>query len=423
MAKLVVTAKSLAGLSHELDTHWVTIGRSPTNKFTIPDTSVSGQHCEVQARGDELVIRDMRSTNGTYVKGGLIAQSVIKLGESFRVGEVEIWFEVSEPAKVVARISAQPRAAASNTDSAGNSPAVLTNKKHQVLLVDDSMAFLETMGETFESISNHSWEIHRASSADTALFLLQQHPIELAVVDINMPMLDGVQLLRVIQRRHPDVKKVVLTGLANEANRSNSLANGAELFLEKPVSASGISSVYNLLNDLFVWNQRDGFSGTLRQVGLPDVIQIECLRRSSCILDVHNPEGHGSIYIESGAIVHAATGNLVGEPALFQLLGLRNGEFRLKAFTAPSTRSISGSWELLLMEAARVSDEQKGPESSSDTVYFSQVAENSGNEAAPAPFRIPVASAATPHVDPVEESDLMMPGYDGDWHPMNGSKK
>jgi DNA-binding NarL/FixJ family response regulator len=50
---------------------------------------------------------------------------------------------------------------------------------------------------------------------------LQQHQIELAVLDINMPMLDGVQLLSVIQRRHPDVKKVVVTAHATDAYRDH----------------------------------------------------------------------------------------------------------------------------------------------------------------------------------------------------------
>jgi CheY-like chemotaxis protein len=420
MAKLVVTKKSLEGLAYELDTHWVTIGRALTNNFPVPDPSISGQHCEVRARGEELLVRDMRSTNGTFINGALVAQGVVRLGESFRLGEVEVRFVASEPTAKPVRTVPSPVLPHSNLDSAAHAPGTEPGKKHQVLLVDDSMAFLETMGETLEAISGSTWEIHRAASADTALFILQQHPIELAVLDVNMPMLDGVQLLRVIHRRHPDVKKVVLTGLASDTNRNSSLANGAELFLEKPVTPGGITSVFNLLNDLFVWSQREGFSGTLRQVGLTDVIQIECLRRSSCIVDIHNPDTHGSIFIESGNIVHAATGPVAGESALYTLLGLRNGEFRIKSFSAPPHRSISGPWEFLLMEAARMTDEgNHKPRTENDTVMLT--AEEA--EAAAIAARPISEHSSSPKGKPANENGNQFSViYPDQWGNLNGAK-
>ncbi len=428
MAKLIVTTKALAGLAYELGDHWVTIGRAATNKFQVPEASVSGQHCEACVRGAELLVRDMRSTNGTFINGTMITEGKIKLGESFRIGEVDIWFEPSEPIQALPKVTSDlPAAAATPPEKSPAEPAqkdsTKPTKKRQVLLVDDSMAFLETIGEMFELLSHKSWEIHKAAAADQALNLLQQHPIELAVVDINMPMLDGVQLLGVIQRRHPDVKKVVLTGHATDPNRANSLAHGAELFLEKPVTANGIVSVFNLLNDLFVWSQREGFSGTLRQVGLTDVIQIECLRRSSCILEVHNPDTHGAIYIESGTMVHATTGMLTGEKALFCLLGLRNGEFRLKPFLPPSANTIQGSWEYLLMEAARMSDEAHLARPGDETVMLTKLP----TEPRPMPISTPAEKSDAPVEDTsfkeLGDDIVVISTYDGKWHSLDGTKR
>jgi CheY-like chemotaxis protein len=243
-------------------------------------------------------------------------------------------------------------------------------QKHQVLLVDDSMAFLETAGELFDVYSEGRWEIHKAPGADQALSAMQHHQIELAVLDLNMPMLDGVQLLGIVHRRHPEVKKVILTGIANEINRSKCLSTGAELFLEKPATPDGMRFVYNILSDLMAWNQREGFSGTLRQVGLVDIIQIECLRRSSCILEIHAPEAKGEIYIESGAIVHAVAGDLSGQKGLHRLLSSNNGEFHLHPFRRPTERTFQGSWECLLLESARIRDEAKAPRVREETVII-----------------------------------------------------
>src|SRR5437868_13891834 len=97
MPKLVVISKSQAGLSHELGSHWITIGRAPGNAFQIVESSVSGQHCEVLARGSELVVRDMRSTNGTFIRGRLVAEGVLKIGETLQLGEIELRLEASAP--------------------------------------------------------------------------------------------------------------------------------------------------------------------------------------------------------------------------------------------------------------------------------------------------------------------------------------
>src|SRR5262245_48554827 len=190
MPKLVVVSKSQTGLSHELGSHWVTIGRAPGNAFQIVESSVSGHHCEVQARGSEVVVRDMRSTNGTFIKGRMVAEGVLKIGETLQLGDVELRIEPSAPRISIysdsekAEINPVP-ARATHVNGNGH--------KVQLLLVDDSMAFLESAGDMFTALANGEWEIHRACGADEALTIIQQRPIDIAVIDINMPMLDGLQ--------------------------------------------------------------------------------------------------------------------------------------------------------------------------------------------------------------------------------------
>jgi hypothetical protein len=94
-------------------------------------------------------------------------------------------------------------------------------------------------------------------------------------------------------------------------------------------------------------------------VGLTDVIQMECLARSSSVLEVSAARMTGQLFIETGQIVHAQCGDLTGEEAFNRLLSMSGGQFNLKPFTEPPTRSLSGQWEFLLMEAARKSDEDK----------------------------------------------------------------
>ena len=377
MAKLVVINKTLTVMSHELGDKWVTVGRNDGNAFQIPESSVSGRHCEVRLRGDELAVRDLQSTNGTFVDGKKISEGVVKPGQTLRVGEVELSFEAPaeeeattsftskmlltraapgvpkinppEPAKSAPAADAPPAGSAENSGASA--------KKFQVLFVDDSLAFLETFTELCSDMSDQSWEIQTAASADRALAILQQQPIDLVVLDIGIPMVDGIQLLGIISRRYPGIKITVMTGKADESNRATCLAGGAELFIEKPVSLEGFKMVFNMLNDLVSWTHREGFSGMVRQVGLQEVIQMECIGRHSSILEIRNQQTLGQIYIEAGAVTHAAVGALTGEKAFNQLLSLKGGGFQLKPFQAPPQRTVQSSWEVLVMEAARRSDE------------------------------------------------------------------
>lgn len=427
MAKLVVLTQGLAGLTHELGGKWVTIGRAHGNTFQIDEASVSGRHCEVRLRGDELVVRDLCSTNGTFVQGNKVSEEVLKPGQTLQVGEVELRFEASTPTvtpgapfvntMLVTSASPKPAPPADakpvNPPEAGDKPA----KKHQVLFVDDSLAFIETFSELCSVLVNHTWEIHTAPSADQALAILQQSPIDLVVLDIGMPMVDGIQLLGIIARRYPGVKIAVLTGKDTESNRASCLAGGADLYIEKPVSADGSKVVFNMLNDLVSWAHREGFSGTLRQVGLQEVIQMECIGRRSSILEIRNQQMLGEIYIETGAITHATVGNLVGDQAFNRLLSLTGGEFRLKPFKSPPQRTVEERWESLLMEAARRCDEETVLVAKDPTESTTKPSAPNPDLAAPNPV-----SAEEGHAE-LGQDIVVVATYDGKWHPVDGGKK
>jgi hypothetical protein len=105
---------------------------------------------------------------------------------------------------------------------------------------------------------------------------------------------------------------------------------------------------------------------------------MECLGRNSSILEIQNHQLRGRIYIEDGSIIHAVVGDEHGEKAFQKLLAITGGEFKLQPFEAPESRTIEGSWEFLLMEAARVADELAS-QAPAETV-----SDEAGDSAAPA---------------------------------------
>jgi CheY-like chemotaxis protein len=232
-----------------------------------------------------------------------------------------------------------------------------TNVK-KILFVDDNIQFLEMIDRVMGEWSKGEWKILLAQNTGKALLILQEHAIDLAVVDIQMPVVDGIQFLALLNRKYPNVQKVTLSAYADEASRSACLSHGAELFLEKPRNPGDLELIFSTLRELARQDHvPTGFRGVLRQVSLEDVIQMECLNKNSSILEVVASNWEGHIYVLDGAIIHAEAGDRNGEAALNKILSLKGGEFNLRPFVEPSHRSIDSPWEFLLMEAARVRDE------------------------------------------------------------------
>ena len=234
----------------------------------------------------------------------------------------------------------------------------MPQKRKKILFIDDDANLLEVLGQLMTHFSGGAWEVMTALDVSKAMSILQEHRLDLLVIDIHMPLVDGLRFLNLLQRKYPNLHKVVLTGDATEHHRTMSLSNGAELFLEKPRDEGGWRSVYATLYELTRFQPEEGFRGVLRRAGLPDVLQMECLARHSVVLKVQGGSDHGLIFVKDGQIVHAQCGSRSGEDAFSHLMGLAGGEIDVQGFTDPPEKSISGSWEFLLMDAARKRDEE-----------------------------------------------------------------
>ncbi|HKI69773.1 MAG TPA: FHA domain-containing protein [Verrucomicrobiae bacterium] len=118
MAKLVVLSEGMTGRTHELNVEKTTIGRVEDNTFQIEQPSVSSHHCEILVRGSEVVVKDLDSTNGTFINGKRITEGVLKPGQTLRLGQIDLRLENGAPAS-----SAAPAASGAPAAAPSASPA------------------------------------------------------------------------------------------------------------------------------------------------------------------------------------------------------------------------------------------------------------------------------------------------------------
>lgn len=92
MAKLVVISEGFTGKTVELKADKVTIGRSEDNSFQIAENSVSSHHCELELKDNIVHIKDLGSTNGTFINDKKIAAGTLIPGQVLRLGSIELRF-------------------------------------------------------------------------------------------------------------------------------------------------------------------------------------------------------------------------------------------------------------------------------------------------------------------------------------------
>jgi CheY-like chemotaxis protein len=232
----------------------------------------------------------------------------------------------------------------------------------RVLFVDDDSSFLEMVQRVFGELSQGAWEIQLAADAGAALKLLRQQPMDLVVLDVYMPNVDGLQLLSALTRDHPNLPKVFLTGGADSQTRVAGLEGGAQLFLEKPSNTAGIQNVFATLNELVKWHQKQRARGAPRKAGLLDMVKLECVSGNSRLFEVSSPSARGLIYVKDGDIIHAETEGRRGQSAFTYLAALSDVEFNLKLFVEPTERSIYRQWEFLFLEAIQLQEQMSQTE-------------------------------------------------------------
>jgi DNA-binding response OmpR family regulator len=101
-----------------------------------------------------------------------------------------------------------------------------------ILLVDDETQFLATMAKR---LRKRGFLVRTAGSGLEGLRELEVEPADVVVLDVGMPDMDGIQVLREIKLRFPQVQVLMLTGHADMEVAISGMAMGAFDYLMKPV--------------------------------------------------------------------------------------------------------------------------------------------------------------------------------------------
>jgi hypothetical protein len=96
VSKLTIKTGPHAGTEIGLRPGVLQLGRSEANDIFVPEPSISSRHCELTVSDIGVAIRDLDSTNGTFINGQRLAKGMLQNGDSLRLGEVEFLVELAD---------------------------------------------------------------------------------------------------------------------------------------------------------------------------------------------------------------------------------------------------------------------------------------------------------------------------------------
>ncbi len=105
-------------------------------------------------------------------------------------------------------------------------------KEFKVLMVDDEEDFVKTLAERMQM---RDLDSDVALSGEAALQIVEDQIPDVMVLDLKMPGIDGMEVLRRVRKAYPQVQVVILTGHGSEKDEAEARRLGAFAYLQKPV--------------------------------------------------------------------------------------------------------------------------------------------------------------------------------------------
>lgn len=115
-------------------------------------------------------------------------------------------------------------------------------KRIRILLVDDQQLFVENLKTVLDLTTQDIEVVAIARDGKEALEMMARHEPEIVLMDVRMPVMDGVEATKIIHQQHPDVKILMLTTFSNDDYVLDALNHGAHGYILKSIRAEELQA-------------------------------------------------------------------------------------------------------------------------------------------------------------------------------------
>ncbi|MDM8554608.1 response regulator [Desulfococcaceae bacterium HSG7] len=223
----------------------------------------------------------------------------------------------------------------------------------KVLIVDDNQVLIKLITTKLKKYKDR-FDVITAGDGEEAIHTLNNHTISLLVTDLNMPKVDGMQLLIYKNRNFPQLPCIIMTAHSTKKIK-NRLQHEVVSYIEKKESHyidELVQAIFNALDE-------DVPLGTLRGISIASFLQMIEMEQKTCHFEVYSPKKpKGVFYFEEGVLYDAVYGSDRGVDAALKMIQLDSLKINFRKHPSKNyKRRINADLIGLIMEAMRLKDE------------------------------------------------------------------
>ena len=159
-----------------------------------------------------------------------------------------------------------------------------------VLIVDDEETLLLIIESRFEDYKDQ-FKVLTASNGKEAIDILESNVVDFVITDLNMPILDGIELLAHMSAHYPTTPAIAMTAFSTPEVEEKLEKMGTLRIMDKPVDLDVLA--HTVLDGL----ARSHQGGSLTCISVSNFLQLINMEEKTCLVEVHSEEQKRGIYI------------------------------------------------------------------------------------------------------------------------------
>ena len=195
-------------------------------------------------------------------------------------------------------------------------------KKQTIMIVDDEIVFVQSIEKFILKMDNH-YIIKTAYNGKEALEILENEKIDLMLLDINMPIMDGIQLLTELHNRNIWLPTIILTSISFKKKDESFRTFGIVEFLRKPIVLGEL--FLRIRKILKIRENKEIIYG----LSLANIMQILEIEKITGVLTVNFEKGDGRLFFKEGRLVDIEVKGLSEDEAMAECLKPDEGKYQV----------------------------------------------------------------------------------------------
>ncbi len=221
----------------------------------------------------------------------------------------------------------------------------------KVLIVDDDSVSRGLLSRVMKPYAQ-DFEILTAQNGEEAAYKMTEQTIDLIISDLEMPVMGGFQLLEYVEKNYPGTPVFIMTAFGSEEIKKKVYAKGAFKYFEKPLNMDVLTdAIYEQLNA--------GAEGEISGISLASFLQLMEMEKKTCTIKVSSGEKTGNLYFRQGQLINAATSELKGLKAAYEMLTWDKILISVEGICRKREKEIKTPLMNVLMEGLKIRDEKE----------------------------------------------------------------